>query len=398
MKRYLILVLLLALFVSCAEEDFRPDWKIIYPQAIGDSQGLLSYDVQQFYYAEMTSDPNLSVWITSSVPAELYVGGSAESNSTAYTNTFALTNGVNNIQIAISNTGFGGTIYSFACTYFNPDGDARLQDLQVNGATIYPTFDTLVYTYRVFASNTSVEVVPTAFVVNPSITVNGTSVASGATHTVSGLSDGSNNIPVQLISADNTSTNNYTLIAYRPEEYPSGLNLTTVNYSFDGGVQTALDNCSSTMTPSSFSNVVEGVVTAKSGSYLWMQDNTAGILFYGTSLNNLVDVGDRIQIACLGGYTYNGLKEISVINTNVFSKVSTGNALYYQTGPIDASCVGQFWLSDLLLSIDAEIGNGNHDIDGWGQVRVANGGLPEGAYKFYGPVSQYNTTIQLMVY
>ncbi|MBT8144484.1 MAG: cadherin-like beta sandwich domain-containing protein, partial [Gammaproteobacteria bacterium] len=92
-------------------------------------------------------------------------------------------------------------------------GSSELSALALSGVTLSPAFDpnTLTYTASVPTSTTSTTVTPTAEAAGSTITVNGSSVASGATSAPVTLAEGPNTITVVVTAQDGTTTRTYTI-------------------------------------------------------------------------------------------------------------------------------------------------------------------------------------------
>ena len=90
--------------------------------------------------------------------------------------------------------------------------DATLSALTVSPGEIHG-FDSAVTTYGVGVANsaTSITVTPTANDDNATIIVNGTAVASGSAHTVSGLYEGRNTVNVVVTAQDENTDKTYTI-------------------------------------------------------------------------------------------------------------------------------------------------------------------------------------------
>ena len=116
---------------------------------------------------------------------------------------------------------------------------------------------------------------------------------------------------------------------------------TTVNYDFDGGIQTVLDAVNSGTT--SFDTDVTGILTCKDvyGSKtaqhcFFLQDKNAALYFfvYDNSTTLLPDdalIGNKITVHVTGGKVFSNMPEVTAISSAAVTDSATA-AIYYETG------------------------------------------------------------------
>jgi len=170
---------------------------------------------------------------------------------------------------------------------------------------------------------------------------------------------------------------------------------TTENYTFDGNIAAARAAITAT-TAQTINVTVTGIVHAtKSPGLFWIQDSTAGIYCY-TSKTDAPNIGDKITLTATKGQIYNGLKEVT--DYTGYSVVSTTNLVYRQTGTPTAEKQGQAWKTESVVV--SSTWNDKSNITVGGVIYRNDSGLSitAGTYRITGPVSQFKTDIQVMVF
>jgi len=156
--------------------------------------------------------------------AVVTVNGSVVASGTASA-AIPLNGGANVISVVVTSSD-GSVINPYTITVTRPGStNSYLTNIKVSSSPLSPAFSTTTTSYSagsVAAGRSSVNVVP--FAADPAavITVNGTTVASGAA-TLAALSYGSNTITVISISQDGSTSNTYTINVTRA--YPANANL-----------------------------------------------------------------------------------------------------------------------------------------------------------------------------
>ncbi len=138
--------------------------------------------------------------------------------SGATSGAIALSVGANTITTVVTaEDGTTTKTYTVTLTRAAQSTNADLTSLVLNTASLTPSFDpaTLTYTATVPFATTSQTVTPTASDANATITVNGTSVASGATSGAIALSVGANVITTVVTAEDTVTTKTYTVTITR---------------------------------------------------------------------------------------------------------------------------------------------------------------------------------------
>jgi large repetitive protein len=131
---------------------------------------------------------------------------------------------------------FSNTTYTFSLSVAAVGGssDATLSDLVVSGGALVPAFSSGTVSYRIDVPSTTTTtiVTPTASDHGAVITVNGTTVSSGAASGPISLSAGNTEIEIK-VSAEDGSTETYTVVVRR--DTPVTLELTPPTGSLPGG-------------------------------------------------------------------------------------------------------------------------------------------------------------------
>ncbi|MBL8096565.1 MAG: cadherin-like beta sandwich domain-containing protein [Anaerolineales bacterium] len=175
--------------------------------------------------------------------ATITVNGTTVASGAA-SGAIALSVGANTITTVVTaEDGTTTKTYTVTLTRAAQSTNADLTSLVLNTASLTPSFDpaTTSYTATVPYATTSQTVTPTASDANATITVNGTTVASGATSGAIALSVGANTITTVVTAEDGTTTKTYTVTVTR--EAPSAssdadltslvLNTASLTPSFD---------------------------------------------------------------------------------------------------------------------------------------------------------------------
>ncbi len=168
--------------------------------------GLESIDI------ELESDPEgLSIKIND----EELIAGSAV--------TVPISDGTNVITIEVTPTGGDAVKYTLNITKAAPSDDADLSDLELSIGTLSPSFsaDVFVYTASVSTATNAVTVTPSLNDEDAAVTVDGTTVASGASSDSLSLEVGANEISVVVTAEDGKATRTYTITITRLAETDS---------------------------------------------------------------------------------------------------------------------------------------------------------------------------------
>ena len=104
-----------------------------------------------------------------------------------------------------------------------PSDNADLDGLTISPGTLSPAFSSSVITYAASVGNsvTEVTLTPTASHDSATITVNGTTVTSGAGYTADNLNVGTNTLTVTVTAQDSVTTKTYTVTLTRAAPPPS---------------------------------------------------------------------------------------------------------------------------------------------------------------------------------
>lgn len=174
----------------------------------------------------------------------------------------------------------------------------------------------------------------------------------------------------------------------------SGVPETTSNYTFDGNIATLRDAITST-TAQTFNITVTGIVHArKRAGEFWIQDRNAGILVYSSG-TDFPEIGSKVTLTATAGVVYYNLKEVTAYSD--YSLVSTGNAIYRQTGVPTAEQQGQAWKTDKVLTPAGWAAKSNVAVDGINYRNETGVEIASDAYRITGPVGQYNEIVQIVV-
>jgi CSLREA domain-containing protein len=111
--------------------------------------------------------------------------------------------------------------------------DASLSNLAISDGSLMPTFASTTHSYTDSVTNavTSVELTPATSDPNAMVTVNGTTVASGAMSNAISLSVGSNNINVVVTAQDGVTMQTYTVVVNRAGPLGNDASLSALSIS-----------------------------------------------------------------------------------------------------------------------------------------------------------------------
>jgi glucan-binding YG repeat protein len=153
---------------------------------------------------------------------------------------FNLDEGDNEISIIVTTSEGDTNTYTVTVTRTAQFRSSQLTGLTLTSGTLTPTFNKGIYQYTAIVDNsvTSVGVTPTAEDVNATITINGTTVPSGATSPNISLDEGGNVIDV-VVTDTKGNTNTYILNVTR--RYPKdNVNLSSLSVT-DGTMSPVFD-------------------------------------------------------------------------------------------------------------------------------------------------------------
>ena len=171
-----------------------------------------------------TSDPNATVTVNGTTVA-----------SGAASGVIALAVGMNNINVVV--TAQDGTTMQTYTIVVNRAGalsnNAALSNLTISSGTLMPAFaaTTLGYTDSVTNAVTSITVTPTTSDPNATVTVNGTTVASGSASGSIALAVGVNNINVVVTAQDGTTMQTYSIAVNRAGAASNNASLSNLTLS-----------------------------------------------------------------------------------------------------------------------------------------------------------------------
>lgn len=212
------------------------------------SSGALSpaFSAGTLFYSSSVSNATASTTITptlSDATATVTVNGTAVASGTQ-SGAIALNVGANSIAVVVTaQDGSTTKTYTVSITR-DASSDATLVGLTVSAGTLSPGFTSAngAYTLTVANTDNTITITPTQNEANASITVDGTTVASGSASTAIPLVVGGNTITI-VVTAQDGSTKTYTINVSRPASANVDLaNLTlstgSLNPSFAGGTIT----------------------------------------------------------------------------------------------------------------------------------------------------------------
>ncbi len=129
-----------------------------------------------------------------------------------------------------------GTGYTSVATFTTLSANANLSNLVVNSATLSPSFasGTTSYTSTVANSVTSVTVTPIVAQANATVTVNGTTVASGSASGAIALGVGANTITTVVTAQDGTTAKTYSVAITRLATTPTVASPTSASITATG--------------------------------------------------------------------------------------------------------------------------------------------------------------------
>ena len=142
-------------------------------------------------------------------------GATMTINGTAFSGsgTFPLNVGANIFSVVVIGKDGASQTYTITITREPPSTNANLINLTVSAGSLNPVFasQSFVYGVSVDSNTLSTTITPTSEDANASITVNGSSVNSGATTTDLGLNVGDNAISIIVTAEDGTTIQTYTV-------------------------------------------------------------------------------------------------------------------------------------------------------------------------------------------
>ena len=138
-------------------------------------------------------------------------------NSGSSSGAIGLEVGLNLMSVVVTAEAGNTKTYSLAVTRLAISNNADLSALVLSDGVLSPVFNatTTAYTTTVASTTDSITVTPYTFDAHSTVTVNGTTVASGATSSAIALSGGENAISVVVTAEDGSTSKTYTVTVTR---------------------------------------------------------------------------------------------------------------------------------------------------------------------------------------